>query len=293
MRVTSKKRLSILLAAAVCVAVLNVPSINAAQGVPMSEISTLAQDLDNVEVQISQMRDRDPGLASTLQREADDLREYVSYLRVKARREDYVSRNEYVDVRERIDRLRQRAREGSAPLRGSESVRGRRAGEIPEGAEVDVRLRTHLNSGTARVEDRFEATTVVDVQDGSRVLVPAGSVMRGVVSSVDRASRTDRTGSLKLTFEEIIIDGMRYPIRATVTQALESEGIEGELGRVGAGSAVGGIIGGLIGGFKGALTGILIGAGSVIAAVPGKDVDLPPGTVLRVRFDEPLYVGTD
>jgi hypothetical protein len=130
-------------------------------------------------------------------------------------------------------------------------------------------------------------------RDSDRVLIPAGSVMRGTISSVDRATRTDRTGSLTLSFEQMVIDGMSYPFRGTVTQALESEGLEGELGRIGAGSAVGGIIGGLLGGFRGALAGILIGGGGVVAAVPGKNVELPPGTILRVRFDEPLYVGTN
>ena len=36
------------------------------------------------------------------------------------------------------------------------------------------------------------------------------------------------------------------------------------------------------------LAGILIGAGGTVAATPGKDVELPPGTVLRLRFDAPL-----
>ena len=43
-----------------------------------------------------------------------------------------------------------------------------------------------------------------------------------------------------------------------------------------------------MGGFKGALAGILIGGGGTVAATEGKDVDLPAGTVLRVRMDAPL-----
>ena len=53
---------------------------------------------------------------------------------------------------------------------------------------------------------------------------------------------------------------------------------------------MGAIIGGILGGFKGALAGILIGGGGTIAATEGSDVDLPPGTVLRVRMDAPLDV---
>ena len=73
-----------------------------------------------------------------------------------------------------------------------------------------------------------------------------------------------------------------------MAQALESEGIRGEVGKIGTGAGVGAIIGGIIGGAKGALAGILIGAGGTVAATEGTDLNLPPGTVLRVRLDSPL-----
>ena len=114
--------------------------------------------------------------------------------------------------------------------------------------------------------------------------------MRGVVSSVDKATRTDRKGALTVAFDQITVRGRSYPIHGTVSQALESEGIKGEAGKIGAGAGVGAIIGGILGGAKGALLGILIGGGGTIAATEGKDVDLAPGTVLRVRLDSPLTV---
>jgi hypothetical protein len=150
-----------------------------------------------------------------------------------------------------------------------------------------VRLDTELSSDTAQVEDRFQATTVADVYRGNDVIVPSGSVLRGIVSTVNRASRTDRKGSLTVSFDQITVDGRTYPMRGTVTQALESEGIRGEVGRIGAGAGVGAIIGGIIGGVKGAMLGVLIGGGGTIAATEGKDVTLPPGTILRVRLDQP------
>lgn len=153
-----------------------------------------------------------------------------------------------------------------------------------------MRLEKELTSDTAQVEDRFQATTAVDLYRGNDVLIPAGSVMRGIVSSVNRASRTDRKGSMTVAFDQVTVNGRTYPMRGTVTQALESEGIKGEIGRIGAGSAVGAIIGGIIGGTKGALLGVLIGGGGTIAATEGKDVHLPAGTLLRVRMDTPPNV---
>jgi hypothetical protein len=165
-----------------------------------------------------------------------------------------------------------------------------RRNEIPAGQEIDVRVERELSSETAQVEDRFVATTVVDLYQGNDVLIPAGSQLRGVISSVDKATRTDRKGSLTVAFDQVTIRGRSYPIRATVSQALESEGIKGEAGRIGAGAGVGAIIGGILGGAKGALLGVLIGGGGTIAATEGQDVKIPAGTVLRVRFEQPLTV---
>ena len=102
-----------------------------------------------------------------------------------------------------------------------------------------------------------------------------------------KATRTERKGSLTVAFDQMTIHGRSYPMRGTVTQALESEGIKGEVGKIGAGAGIGAIIGGIIGGAKGALIGVLIGGGGTIAATEGKDVTLPGGTILRVRMDTP------
>jgi hypothetical protein len=115
--------------------------------------------------------------------------------------------------------------------------------------------------------------------------------MRGVISSVESATRTNRTAKMTVSFDQITVNGRDYPIRATVTQAIRGEGIKGEAGRVGVGAGVGAVIGGILGGFKGALAGILIGGGGTIAATEGKEVELPQGTVLRVRFDSPAQFG--
>jgi len=283
-----------------------------AQTVSTSDIQRLQDDVYQVSSDISRLRSTDASAASRLQDELDDLRDEVTYLKVKLRKEGNISRTDYTDVRDRLQTLRSRARgdssqsrpgsssssSSSSPSSSSSSSSSRSGGvsderpsrrdqTIPDGQEIDVRLERELSSGSAQVEDRFEATTVVDLYEGNRVLIPAGSVMRGVISSVDKASRTDRKGSLTVAFDQVTVRGRDYPMRGTVTQALESEGIRGEVGRIGAGSAVGAIIGGILGGAKGAVLGVLIGGGGTIAATEGKDVTLPPGTILRVRLDNP------
>ena len=160
----------------------------------------------------------------------------------------------------------------------------------PVGQEIDVRLQDPLSSATATVEQRFETTTVVDLKQGDRVLVPAGSTVRGVVRGVDPAGKIDRSGRLTLSFDQLTVGGRDYPLRAMATEAFESRGIREEVGTVGTAGAVGAIVGGIIGGVKGAIIGAAVGSGGVIAATEGKDIELPSGTIVRVRLDSPVQL---
>ena len=170
-------------------------------------------------------------------------------------------------------------------------VESGRRGLIPVGQELDVRLQERLSSETATPEQRFEATTAVDVMQGDRVLIPAGSTVRGVVRSVDKAGNIDRSGKLTLAFDQITARGRQYPLRAMATQVFESRGILEEGKTVGTAGAVGAVIGGIIGGLKGAAIGAAVGAGGVIIATEGKDIALEPGTIIRLRLDQPLQIG--
>jgi hypothetical protein len=303
---------------AMAVALLAIASVAAAQQtVNTTDIQRLQDQVFQAGSEVSRLRSTDSSRASRLESELDDVRDEVTYLKVKLRKEGSVNRAEYAELRDRVQDIRSRARGETTSSSSSGSSRdgissgaGSGAGNgsgtsggvydtrrddrrpsgstiIPEGTELDTRLQNALSSSTAQVEDRFEATTIADLYRGNDVLIPAGSILRGVVSSVNPATRTDRKGSLTVAFDEITVKGRRYQMRGTVTQALESEGIRGEVGRIGAGSAIGGIIGGIIGGVKGAVLGVLIGGGGTIAATEGKDVNLPPGTILRVRLDSP------
>ena len=290
----------------------------AQQSVSQTDIQRLQDNIFQAERDINQMSSRDSSRAAQLSDDLDDLRDEVIYLKVKLRKERSVTRAEYADVRDRIEDLRGRTR-SDAPSRSTaappapaapapapapvvstpraEPAATRTqpqtttaANEVPSGTELDVRLQNSLNSGTAQVEDRFEGTTLVDLNVNGRVLIPAGSVMRGVVTAVEPGTRTNRTAKMTVSFDQVTVNGRAYPMRGTVTEAIKGEGIRGEATRAGAGAAVGGIIGAVLGGAKGAVLGVLIGGGGTIAATEGKEVELPQGTVLRVRVDAPLQI---
>ena len=297
----------------IAVAVAGVSSVQAAQqgsSVTQADVQRLQDNVYLADRDVSQLRSRDTSRANRLLVELDDLRDEVVYLKVKLRKERTLSRAEYADLRDRIEDLRSRARgesttaaapptaapapapRPSVPPPADRPATTAGAVEIPVGTEIDVRLQNTLNSGTAKVEDRFEGTTLVDVSASGRVAIPAGAVLRGMVSGVEPATRTNRTARMTLSFDRLTVNGRSYPIRATVTQAIEGEGIKGEAGRTAAGAGVGAIVGGIIGGFKGALAGILIGGGGTLAATEGKEVELPLGSVLRIRIDSSFQIQT-
>jgi hypothetical protein len=293
------------------VAVFAAASVAAGQqaSVTQADIQRLQDNLYLADRDVTQLRGRDAERATQLQAQLDELRDEVIYLKVKLRKEQTLGRNEYSDVRDRIETVRSSARSDATafsttpsttkpaapattppPSRSTTTTGGSHTSEVPVGTEFDVRLQATLDSETSQVEDRFEATTISDVVVNGRTAVPAGSVVRGVVSSVEPATRTNRTARLTVSFDQITVSGRDYPLRATVTEAIEGSGIKGEVGRVGAGAGVGAIIGGILGGAKGALAGLAIGGGGVLVATEGKDVKVPQGSILRVRVDSPVQI---
>jgi len=284
---------------------LAIGSATAQTSVSPADIERLQESVTLAGQDIAALRGRDPSQARSLQLELNDLQDEVIYLKVKLRKERGLPLVEYTELRDRLESLKARARgdEGgtggyatrpspaAAPgTRGTPGTPGTLGTPIPVGTELDVRLQTSLNSGTAQIEDRFEATTLVDLRRDGRVVIPAGSVARGVVTAVKAAGRVDRKGSLSLTFERITVNGVTHQVRGTLVQAVESAGVKADAGKIGAGAAVGGVLGGILGGWQGSLAGILLGGGGTMVATEGQQVDLKPGTVLRMRFDQELIV---
>ena len=240
--------------------------------------------------QIATLKKVDPTLAMTSEKALAEIQEELTYLKVKLRREGTVPPKDASDVRDRIETLRVKTQSSTIkalPIMSNEPVET--VYKVPVGTELDVRLQTPLSSATAKIEQRFEATTIVDVTTMGTVVIPAGSVARGFVSSVRPAGRLERRGSITLSFDEMAVGGKHPPMRASVVQAMEGK-MGDDAGRIGAGAAMGAILGGIIGGGKGMLAGILIGGGGTIAATDGANAELPVGTILRIRLDQPLEV---
>ena len=84
------------------------------------------------------------------------------------------------------------------------------AGTVPVGTEFDVRLQTSLSSETAKPEERFEATTMVDYPvDGPGSSCPTGIGRARIRELGERGRTVDRQGNITLSFDEIRIGDRR------------------------------------------------------------------------------------
>ncbi|HKV99076.1 MAG TPA: hypothetical protein VJN96_04590 [Vicinamibacterales bacterium] len=263
-----------------------VAAVGAQAPVTSADLTKLEATADDIAKKAEGLRASDPTLSTEITKRLSDLRDDITYQKVKMRRGETVSRDEYTLLRDKLERLRITAQPEKVM---AQPVLDPIAVVVPVGTEMDVRLQTPLNSGTAKIEQRFEATTILDLKIGDKLPIPAGTVARGFVSSVSPAGRLDRRGNLTLSFDEILLGKSPTRFRASVEQAIDGK-MGQDITRIGAGATIGAIVGGIIGGGKGALVGVLVGSGGTMAATEGADVSLPVGTILRIRVDQPLTV---
>jgi hypothetical protein len=270
-------------------------SLPASRDVSESDLTQLEASLRNLEAEARDLK----SAPQSLQRQIEEIREEATYLEVKMRKHRESGKSGTGVSEEELRSLSSKIAKARADLRDLDEDRPaprREARTVPAGAEVQLRLMETLTTASSEPGDRFEATVIDPVEGLGEIAIPAGSTFEGTVEVVDRPEgRTDRSARMVLAFERVRVEGQSYPAAATVVDAggedLET-GIGDEKEKVGIAAGVGTILGAVLGGKKGAVVGAVLGGAGVILATEGKDVELPRGTVLRVRLDEELRVGS-
>jgi len=88
----------------------------------------------------------------------------------------------------------------------------------PEGSLVHARLVTPLSSAIAQKGDAVEAVVSQPLFDGSKLIVPRGSFLKGDVVQVASARRLNRNGQLRFVFHELVLpDGVDRKIDAVLS----------------------------------------------------------------------------
>jgi len=165
---------------------------------------------------------------------------------------------------------------------------------LPQGTRLAVQLNSPVGSDMSRAQDPIEATLSTAVLVGGTEVLPAGSLVKGMVASAQPSGKVKGRGTLELVFESVSVAGRdgQYLIAARV-DFLAPSGKNKDIARVGIGAAGGAIIGALFGGGKGAAIGAGVGAGAgtaVVLTTRGPQIRLGRGAALSLRLDQAVDV---
>jgi len=204
----------------------------------------------------------------------------------------------------------------AAPTASPLSAPAKKTYTVPAGTKVLLQLRSAVNTKSAKPGDGVYLASTFPVVVGTRVMIPAGVYVQGVVDRVVRAGHVKGRSQLDMHFTSMIfpngtvveVPGMVNSLPGAKQQSVKNDGegtIEqaGDKGRHAAevakiaiptGGTVGSI-GGLEGGHpvEGGLIGIgagLAAAGIVSLFTRGADVDIPNGSQVEMVLQRPLML---
>jgi len=163
---------------------------------------------------------------------------------------------------------------------------------VPEDMKLSLELGSAVSSETSSVEDPVTAEVVEPVVIDGYTVIPAGSIVRGTVSSVTPAGKVKGLASLGLSFDTISVAGESHTIAAKFARTAPSSKTS-DAKKIGIPAAGGAVIGGIIGGKKGAAIGAGVGGGAGTAYVlttPGKPIELARGTTLSLTIGRSIEV---
>ena len=176
---------------------------------------------------------------------------------------------------------------------------------INSGQVINVRMNETITSETTRVGQQFKTTVMVPVYASGIEIIPAGSEVIGRVTSVTRAQRKSKAGTIGVHFVSLRLPtGITRTINGDLGELLVDEANadnEGEVeGRsaikrnavfIGGGAATGALIGAIAGGGKGAGIGAGVGAGLGVAGAffsKGHEAVVKSGTEFGVILNQTL-----
>jgi hypothetical protein len=188
--------------------------------------------------------------------------------------------------------------------------------QITPGTQIHLKLLSDVSTSSARNGDPFLAVTTEPVMIGEQLVLPAGTRIRGIVTSISRARRFAifrGEAYMNVSFRSIEIDSRLIPVQMSILDisrpAEDGEGRRRKDVQVSEGQMLqekhdikGDIVAGTIGTGGSTLIGKIashaaagfgIGlAGSAIYVVQrkGREVTLPADTGMLVRIDKAITV---
>jgi hypothetical protein len=186
-----------------------------------------------------------------------------------------------------------RAAENSAPSAPAPRVPEFREVTIPAGTSLPLTMTSAISSETAEVEAPVSAKLSNAVTVNGDTVIPAGSIVSGNVTDVERSGRVQGRAHIAFAFSQVRMNGGREDLKtnpltfqADATKTKDAE-------KVGIGAAGGAILGGILGGKKGAGKGAIAGGAAgtgVVLATRGEEVTVSEGTSVTATLASPMTV---
>jgi hypothetical protein len=207
---------------------------------------------------------------------------------------------------------------GGAPVLRSTIIRNRpqsptvNTGDVrvvSPGTVLDLVLSSEIASGETVEGDGFFGKISKDVLVDGRVVIPYGTLMHGVLSTMEGPKRAGRNGYINTRFDYLITpDGREVPIEGnSTTRDSKGKAAAKVVGRAAGYTAIGGVVGTVLvlqyGGLAAAVAshGLALAGGAAIGGaagltiamlLKGKSVMLQPGAEMQVKLSEPLKLPT-
>src|SRR4029077_9648096 len=185
--------------------------------------------------------------------------------------------------------------------------------QIARGTQVHLKLLSDIGTASSRNGDSFIAVTTEPIMLGTELVLPAGTRIRGIVSSISRARRFAifrGEAYMNMSFRSIEVDSRLIPVQMSILDisrpAEEGEGRRRKDVEIGEGQMLqekhdikGDIVAGTIGtggstriGNIASLAAACFGIGLAGSAIyvmqrKGREVSLPADTGMVVRMDSP------
>jgi hypothetical protein len=165
---------------------------------------------------------------------------------------------------------------------------------VPAGTEINLRLKTKVASSASKFKDPVDAIVIQPVAVENEFVIPAGTVVHGVVLQAKPSTAADDRALLEIVFTQMDLAGSPMKISATLAEidnARETVNSNGQIqGITGADSISARLDAGIsrVAQRFGGLAGVLEQAKEAVLEQTDANIVYEPGVELTIKLDQPV-----
>jgi hypothetical protein len=158
---------------------------------------------------------------------------------------------------------------------------------VPAGTRLVVRMVDSISGGNSRAGTLFTARLQGNLNVGNTTVAPDGAMVFGRIIASSGGSRMAGRSELSLELTDIQVNGTRFPILSNDYSVQGGNALGGTARRTAGGAGLGAVIGAIGGNAgRGAAIGAATGGGASMI-MRGEQINIPSGTLLEFRLQQP------